>query len=221
MAAPQVHHEATYLVLLGNFNPRIVEPLWLAKQGLVAEEEAEQADRQLVDSEMSRIVFPWAELIVLKDQLQVESGAELASDGQLRDLAIGMLRILSHTPVQVVSIQHRVTVIAASEDQWHNVGHNIAPKEIWEDILKRPGILDFAMQGTRPDDHQGSVKVRIRPLPDPRWGVWINVNDELVVPDPDDPEPGRRAADLLESMWAEAQTRTETIRSQLYERLFT
>jgi hypothetical protein len=185
MTAPQVQNETTYAVLLGNFNPRIIEPLWLAKQGLVAEEEAERAERQLIDAEMSRIVFPWAELIVLQNQVQVESGPEMVSDSQLRDLAVGMLRLLPHTPVQVVSIQHRVTVIAASEDQWHNVGHAIAPKEIWEDVLEKPGILDFAMQGTRPDDHEGSIKVRIRPLPDPKWAVWINVNDELGVPAPD------------------------------------
>ncbi len=219
--APTVHHEGTYIVLLGNFNPRIVEPLWLAKEGLVAEEEAEKAERQLVDAEMSRIVFPWAELIVLQERLQLESGPEMVDDGQLRDLAAGMLRQLPHTPVHVLSIQHRVTVIAASDEQWHNVGHTIAPKKIWNDVLQSPGILDFAMQGMRPDDYEGSIKVRLQPVHDPKLGVWINVNDELAVPDPDELEPGRRAADLLDAVWPEARSRTATIREQLYERLFT
>jgi hypothetical protein len=221
MAGPRVHSEGISAILLGSFNPRIVEPLWLAKQGLVPEEEAQKADRQLIDADMSRIVLPWAQMVVLQDRLQLESGPELVNDAQLRDLAVGMLRLLPHTPVTVVSIQHRITVIANSEEQWHNVGHTLAPKAIWEGILEAPGIFDFAMQGKRPDEHEGSIKVRIQPVFDPKFGVWINVNDELAVPDREEPESGQRAANLLQEIWPESESRTATIRGQLYERLLT
>jgi hypothetical protein len=221
MPVPRVQNEAIYAVMLGGFNPRIVEPLWLSKQGLIPEDEAENAERQLIDGDMSRIVLPWAQLIVLQEQLQLESRTELVSEAQLRDLAVGMLRLLPHTPVTRLSIQHRVTVIAESKEQWHNVGHILAPKGVWEGILDRPGIFDFAMSGVRPDDHEGAIKVRIQPVFEPEWGVWINVNDELVVPDPEEIEPGRHAAELLADVWPAAESRTATIRKQLFERLFT
>jgi hypothetical protein len=217
---PNVHQESVFMVAIGNFNPKIVEPLWLAKNKLVPEEEAVAADRQLLDGDLSHITFPWADLILLQDRLQLESGQEMVNEAQLRDLSVGLLRLLPHTPIKVVSIQHRVVVVARSEEEWHEVGHRLAPKELWAGILESPGMFDFAMQGTRSDELEGAWKVRVQPVLDPRLGVWINVNDEVLLPDPDEPEPGSRAADLIQEMWPEAEQRTLDIRTALYERLF-
>lgn len=220
MSRPKVHAESVFAIVTGNFNPKIVEPLWLAKYGLVPEEEAEAAGRQLLDGDLSHITFPWADLIVLQDRLQLESAEEMMNEAQIRDLAIGLLRLLPHTPIDAVSIQHRVVVIAKSEDEWHEVGHRLAPKELWADVLDSPGMFDFAMQGTRSDELQGAWKVRVRPVFDPNLGVWINVNDEVRLPDLNEPEPGGRAADLIQEMWPAAEQRTLEIRNKLYERLF-
>ena len=81
-------------------------------------------------------------------------------------------------------------------------------------------MFDFAMQGVRSDELQGAWKVRIKPVFDPKLGIWINVNDEALLPDPDEPEPGSRAADLIQEMWPAAEQRTLEIRNALYERLF-
>jgi hypothetical protein len=217
---PKVHRESVFTIATGNFNPKIVEPLWLAKYGLVPEEEAEAAGRQLLDGDLSHITFPWADLVVLQDRLQLESGEEMVSEAQLRDLSVGLLRLLPHTPVKAVSIQHRVVVVAKSEEAWHEVGHRLAPKKLWTGILESPGMFDFAMQGTRSDELVGAWKVRVQPVLDPKFGVWINVNDEVFLPEPDEPEPGSRAADLIQEMWPAAEQRTLEIRNALYERLF-
>jgi hypothetical protein len=215
-----VYRESVFAIATGNFNPKIVEPLWLAKYALVSEDEAEAADRQLVDGDLSHITFPWADLVVLQDRLQIESGEEMVNEAQLRDLSVGLLRLLPHTPVTAVSIQHRIVVVAKNEEEWHGVGHRLAPKEVWAGILESPGLFDIAMQGTRLDGLDGGWKVRVRPAVDPKLGIWINVNDEVLLPDPDEPEPGSRAADLIQEMWPAAEQRTLEIRDALYERLF-
>lgn len=220
MATPSLQSESVVAIVIGNFNPRIVEPLWLSNNGLVAQEEAEGAERELVDTEMSRVVLPWAELVVLKDRIQTEGSIGAANVAQIRDLLAGVLLVLPHSPVRVVSLNHRVVVSAESEEQWHGVGHALAPKEIWEGLLDKPGMLDFAMQGVRPDGLDGAIKVRIQPVFDVQWGVFINVNDEFPLPDPDAPEPGRRAAELIQKVWPDAEARTAMIRSALYERIF-
>jgi hypothetical protein len=217
---PSVHQESVFAIVAGDFNPKIVEPLWLSKHGLVPEEEAQDADRQLLDAELTHITFPWADLTVLQDRLQLESGEEMINEAQLCDLAVGMLRLLPHTPVKLISIQHRIVVVASSEEEWHEVGHRLAPKKIWEGILDAPGMFDFAMQGSRSDDLEGAWKVRIQPVADPKFGIWINVNDEASLPVPDEPEPGRRAADFIQTMWSESEQRTLEIRTSLLSRLF-
>jgi hypothetical protein len=220
MVGPSIQSESVLVSVLGGFNPRIVEPLWLAKHGLVAEEEADDAQRQLIDEDLARIVLPWAELIVLQDRLQVDARNEIVNAAQLRDLLVGVLRLLPHTPITIVSINHRVLVSAESEEQWHGVGHTLAPKELWEGILDKPGMLDYAMQGIRPDGLDGAIKVRIQPSPHAKWGIFINVNDEWVLPDQDDPEPAARAAELIQKIWPEAEARTTAIRRELYKRVF-
>jgi hypothetical protein len=219
MTSPPLRSQTVSVVVLGSFNPRIFEPLWLAGQGLVPEDEANAAERELIDKEFARIVFPWANVVVVGDRLQVESTGEIVSHSQVRDLVVGILRVLPHTPVTVVSIQHGAHAELASEEQWHKVGHTLAPKEIWQDILDRPGILDFAMQGVRPDDLTGSIRVRIQPSGLVHPGLFINVNDEFFMNDQRESEPARHGADLLEQTWPEAESRVDRIRGSLFERL--
>jgi hypothetical protein len=220
MALPKVHSQSVTIVVQGNFNARIFEPLWLSKHGLVAEGEALAAERVLLDKDFARIALPWAELIVLEDRLQVDSQSELVNAAQVRDLVVGLLGLLPHTPVARVSIHHRTQLAAESDEQWHAVGDALAPKEMWEGILDRPGMLDFAMQGVRPDELMGAIKVRIQPSPVAPFGVFMNVNDEFALPKPDDPEPAGRAAELIKKVWPDAEKRSDTIRSTLLERLF-
>jgi hypothetical protein len=219
MTSPSFRLQGVTVIVLGSFNPRIFEPLWLSSHDLVAEPEAIAAERELIDKDFARIVFPWATLIVLGDRLQVESAGETVSQAQVRDLLVGILRLLPHTPVAMVSIQHGGHVQLDSEEQWHSVGHELAPKEVWSDILEQPGMFDFAMMGKRTDDLQGSIKVRIQPSQVVHPGLFVNINDEFVVAEQDKLEPARHGADLLEQTWPEAEKRVETIRASLFERL--
>jgi hypothetical protein len=220
MAGPTVQSQEVLAVAIGSFNPRIFEPLWLSNHGLIPEDEAEAAPRQQIDSDMSQISLPWAELLILKDRLQIGSRNEIVNEAQVRDLLVGMLRLLPHTPISLVSINHRVVLSAQSEEQWHGVGHILAPKEMWDGILDQPGMLDFAMQGVRPDDLEGAIKVRIQPTFDVQWGVFVNVNDEFSIPQSDVDEPAARAADLVEKVWPDAEERTSVIHGLLFERIF-
>jgi hypothetical protein len=220
MAPPKVHSHSVTVVVIGKFNARIFEPLWLSKHGLIAEGEALEAERMQLDKQFGKIGLPWAELVVLQERLQVDSQSELVNASQVRDLVVGVLRLLPHTPVTVVSIHHRTQLSGENQEQWHAVGDILAPKEVWEGVLDNPGMLDFAMQGTRPDQLSGAIKVRIQPSPVVPFGVFMNVNDEFQLPDPDDREPAGRAAELIEKLWPAAESRSEAIRSTLLERLF-
>ncbi len=221
MAAPRVQDESVAIVLLGSFNPSIFEPLWLSNNGLVSEPEAEGAERQLIDHEFARVVLPWAEMFVDKERLQAQTRSAAVNAAQVRDLVLGVLRLLIHTPVSLLSIHHRTDLEVETEQQWHDAGHRLAPKEPWDGILDDPGMFDFAMAGRRPDDLGGSIRVRVRPLATKKpWGIFMNVNDEVHLLDPPADEPAAHAAELLERIWPEAEQRATRIRTSLIERLF-
>jgi hypothetical protein len=212
----KIHTQMTSVVLGGSFNPRIFEPLWFSRNELVPEQEANEAEVQLINREFCHVSFGWVDLVALEDRLQVETTSETVNDGQIRDLLVGVLRLLPHTPIKVGSIHHRAEVAIASEDEWHNVGHALAPKELWEGVLDKPGMFDFAMQGVRPDELEGAIKVRIQPSQVVRPGIFLNVNDEFLMPSADD---GTDAAELLDGLWPDAESRALEIRSKLLERL--
>jgi hypothetical protein len=215
---PQIRNEGVSVVVLGSFNPRIFEPLWLASQNLAPLSEAESATVQLIEKEFAQIGLPWANVVVMGDRLQVQS-TEIVSPAQIRDLVVGVLRVLPHTPVTAVSIQHSAHLELESEQQWHDVGHRLAPKDLWKGILEKPGLLDFAMEGTRDDDLPGAIKVRLQPSTLIRFGVFVNVNDEFFMNEKRASDSARVAAGHLEEVWPSASTRVDQIRAALLERL--
>jgi len=218
MAAPRIHTEATAVVLLGSFNPRIFEPLWFSRHDLVPEQEAEAAEVQMIDREFCRVNFGWVDLVVTEERLQAESTSETVNDSQIRDLLVSIFRLLPHIPVNVGSIHHRWHLAIDTEAEWHGVGHALAPKEIWDGVLEEPGMFDFAMLGRRPDDLEGAIKVRIQPSRAVSPGIFMNVNDEFSLAAADGEVP-LAVADVLDKLWLEAGSRAVGIRKELLARL--
>jgi hypothetical protein len=218
MAAPRIHTEATAVVLLGSFNPRIFEPLWFSRHDLVPEQEAEAAEVQMIDREFCRVSFGWVDLVITEERLQAESTSETVNDSQIRDLLVSIFQLLPHIPVNVGSIHHRWHLAIDTEAEWHGIGHALAPKEIWDGVLEEPGMFDFAMSGRRPDDLVGAIKVRIQPSRAVSPGIFMNVNDEFSFAVADDEVP-LAVADVLDKLWSEAGSRAASIRKELLARL--
>jgi hypothetical protein len=216
MASPQIHTQSTTAVLLGSFNPRIFEPLWFSRNELVPEQEASDAEVQLINREFCHVAFGWVDLVVTEDRLQAQTTSETVNEGQIRDLLVGVLKLLPHMPITGGSIHHRAEIAIKTEEEWHAIGHTLAPKEVWEDVLDQPGMFDFAMMGARPDDLKGSIRVRIQPSQVVQPGIFLNVNDEFFMPE-DDEHPD--ASELLDKLWPEAARRATDIQTRLLERL--
>jgi hypothetical protein len=217
MAMAKVYSTQVAAVLLGSFNPRIFEPRWFSAEGLVAEAEASEAEVQMIDRDFCHLDFGWANLIATDERLQVESTGSTVNDGQIRDLLVGVFRLLPHTPVEIGSIHHRWHIEIDSIDAWHDVGHALAPKEKWQGVLTDAGLFDLAMEGIRPDDFKGAIKVRIQPSSAVRSGIFINVNDEFRLPE--DEDAVKPVADVLENLWPGAEKRSAEIKDLLIERL--
>ncbi len=205
------------VVAIGGFNPRIFEPLWFSQQGLMPESEAHAADAQLVDGQFARLDLPWTIVTVVTERLDVASKEETVQTAQIRDLALGILRLLPHTPVQRIGINHLAHFPVESEDVWHKLGHALTPKELWEEVLEQPGMLSLTIQGQRTDDYSGSVNVTVQPSAVVRPGIFMNVNDDFGV-DADLPEPAGRGADILEAAWVPAEERSRQLMEAVMRR---
>ncbi len=220
MAGVRPQSTGASVAVLGGFNPRIFARRWFSQQGLVAEAEAEAADVQLVGSQFARIDLPWAVVIVTDARLDVSSKEETVQSAQIRDLGVGIMRLLPHTPVQRAGTNHWSHFSVASEDAWHDLGHQLTPKDLWEEVLQNPGMLILSVQGQRTDGRSGSVRVNVTVQPSGliRPGIFISVNDDFVI-EPDLPEPAGRTAQLLADTWPAGEAQADRIMTAVMRRV--
>jgi hypothetical protein len=190
------------IVMIGSFNPTIFQPRWLGAQQLIRPEEAENATITVIQAEISDFSTEWFQLQVLQNRLQI-----LCTDPRhyapLRDLASAMLTILPHTPINALGLNRQFHFRMPSAGAWHGIGHLLAPKEPWNEILDNPGLRVVIMEGTRKKDSGGTVRVKIEPsskvLP---FGLYIEVNEEAKPPANDrEPEGAQWVSDHLSKKW--------------------
>lgn len=177
MAKQLAEIEGVSIVLRGHFNPAIVTHGWLLAQKLLSVDDYQETVPQLLTPEVSHFEGPWFQCHLTHDMLQV-STTDVVEAERVRDLVVGILRTLPHTPVGVMGINHDYHFETAGPASWHHVGDTFAPKDPWGDVLHLPGMLSLATLAMRPDDEVGRIRVTIEPsnriTP---YGVYVGYND--------------------------------------------
>ncbi|WP_270889982.1 hypothetical protein [Pedococcus sp. 5OH_020] len=183
--------ESASIVIRGHFNPAIITHGWLLAQKLISSEDFLETKPRLATPDISNFEAPWFECNATKDALQLSSD-KLAETDRMRDIAIGILRALPHTPVAALGINHDYHFKTATDAQWHKIGDTLAPKEPWSDTLKLPGTLSLSILAARQDDQSGRVQVTVQPSNRIRpYGVYVGYNDHFALI-PDGHQPSSR-----------------------------
>lgn len=209
---PLPQHDAASIVLVGAFNPRIYHPAWFVRNELLPEGSEVSANVEIVNNDLCAFENDWFRLEVLSDRFVLRTLASPSVEA-LRDLVLGALRILRHTPVQKIGLNTHAHWRLPTEQRWHDFGHMLAPKEaLWDSVLKRPGTLSLSIQGMRPDDRHGHVRVRVEPSNTVEHGIFLETNDEFSEVTADSAE---WVEDVLTREWDASRTRAEVIREHV------
>ncbi|MGH7802265.1 MAG: hypothetical protein ACREOW_16845 [Thermodesulfobacteriota bacterium] len=122
------------IVLVGDFNPKIFQPAWFGMEGLIRKNEVETADIQIIHSDVVAFnVKDWLSFNVTRERLSAETAQEAYYE-ILRDLIVGTFKILRHTPIKMMGINHTRHFLMDSEQEWHKFGDKLAPKEYWKSL---------------------------------------------------------------------------------------
>lgn len=208
--------DAASVVLVGSFNPKIFHPIWFEKQGLLPQVEVSDASIEVISNEFSVFELKWARIEVANERFSIRT-TDTSKFGPLCDLAASTFRILEHTPISQMGLNHDIQFEFDDRRPWDNVGHSLAPKELWLPLVQEPGMKSVSMQTKRDDSHDGCFNIIVRPvlnqpLPVRRWLVEVAFNDHIVV---DDSSSSRNACDILESDWEKSIQRSERIATQI------
>lgn len=214
----EFRHRRINLVLLGEFNPAIFQPSWLAHNKLIREEQAtgEALSIGLIHPEVSDFKTGWLHLQVFKERLQANP-TEDGCDEEIRDVVIGILRLLPHTPVHALGINSVAHWEMESVEQWHTLGHTLAPKSPWGCLLEQPGMRSLTMEGVRTDDCAGQIRVKVEPSSLVSPGVSVEVNDHFQVKSPGESAGAGQILGILEEHWIKARDRGMRIIERLRE----
>jgi len=196
------------IVLLGDFNPKIFQPAWFAAEQLIRVPEAEGADIKIINPEVVIFDLDWLEVQVTRDRCIFTTSQEAYYE-VVRDLCIGTFRLLRHTPLRKMGINRDVHFRMKSVDEWHEFGHRLAPKELWNSILKNPGLKSMTIEGVREDGLRGYMRVKVEPSTRIQPGIYFQINDHY---ETDKSVIGSEdIINMLESSWDQSMGKSEVI----------
>ncbi|MEO5376772.1 MAG: hypothetical protein H7832_03155 [Magnetococcus sp. DMHC-6] len=217
MTEPTLKIEGVSIVIIGDFNPTIIQPLWLANQGLISQEAASPniAKIGLIHRDITDFSIDWLRLNIERNKF-VATTEEESNYDSLRDLVKGIFQILRHTPVKQIGFNRFFHYKMPSEETFNRYGDCLAPKNPWKDLIKTPGLLDLTMMGERPDSYKGYLQVRtcVSPKINPH-GILIHVNDHFELEDTNSIQGCRELLEILENIWEPSLQRALPIATRL------
>ena len=161
------------IVVLGDFNPSILQPLWFSLNGLLPDEETKNADIAVIHKKIASFSIGKIQVQVDESRLGLTT-VESPQGPILRDLAIGTLSILEHTPLKAIGLNRDMVFPMETDEAWHEVGNRLVPKSDWEQVFDRPGMQQVVVEGHRIDCSADRLHVRVQPSAN--TGVLIAVN---------------------------------------------
>jgi len=170
------------VVLIGDFNPAIVQPFWLANRKLIREQEAQNAKIDIVHNEISKFSIGWASIEVTRDRFEIKT-SQAPYFEPLRDLVVEIFKILKETPLKSFGLNHLKYFDLRDKEHHYNFGDKLAPLNNWNQNLNDPRLFNLEIvEIQRKDGKKGQYRIRVQP-PDiqlsTNFGVLININDHL------------------------------------------
>lgn len=126
----------TQLIFVGEFNPAIVTPDWLAMKGLINADDLTVCRESIQAHGRSRLMAfqsNWFRAQIIANQLSISS-LDGASP-RVADLAQGLLMLLPETPVSAFGINFDAHFKVMSFDDYHKIGDFFAPKKPFLDVI--------------------------------------------------------------------------------------
>jgi hypothetical protein len=179
--SPMIELEGVAVVLRGAFNPGLFHPAWLAHQQLIKESEVTEAEVSFVTQTVSAFrVGPFA--ISAEASAFVVETSDMSAILAVRDLVVGIFRVLEHCPITHLGINRRMHFKMPNEEAWHRVGHRLVPKDPWPSLLEQPGTQSVSVKGARRGASSRSVLVTVEPSVRVKTAVYVGTNEHFEAP---------------------------------------
>ena len=206
------------LVLLGDFNPKIFSPDWLASQDLIRKSEADQSEVILIHPDIAAFKLPWCHFQVQRERMAVYTEEEPYFK-ILGELIESVFSLLIHTPIHSLGLNWGYHSMCDSDDEWHNFGYFLAPKDPWKDIIDESGMLTVEVTEKIPpeDPLTGKLTVRVKPSGKFPNSIFVNFHDHYQLPDIQKVIGCNEILDTLKNNFEKSKEKSENMLLSLFE----
>jgi len=209
------------IVIIGDFNPVIIQPFWLAHKKLIREQEAQTANVEIIHQEVVRYSLDWLNVEITKDKFTLSSKQEPFFE-PLKDLVISIFSILSETPLRAIGLNHLKYFSIPDKTRHYQFGNVLAPLSNFKDSFEDPRLLNLEIiEQPRKDIFNGSIRTRIYPsdlklqLP---FGVAIDVNDHYDIGSEKN-SSANEMVNLLTNQWDFSLKKSEEIVENIWSKI--
>jgi hypothetical protein len=199
----QPKFEGLNIVLRGPFSPTVFQPKWLKSIGLLRESEAEEAKVEVIHGNLTSFSTSWLAFQATEDYLNI-STTQASMYEPLRDLGLSILRYFPASPMLALGINADFHYMVENRAAYDRVGNVLVPKERWEALYPRPGMVSLTVRYPRPDDLKGHINVKVEPIlqmGDDSNMVLVNINDHYdlrMIAEAKNVDSNRAAQDVLQ-----------------------
>ncbi len=182
------------IVLIGNFNPTIFQPSWLARHGLITDGAAQSAAIAVIHPDITAFsIESLFTLQVERERLTLGRAAIPWVYGS--DLIAKIFRdLLSHTPLSKLGINVLVHFDAGSQAKRDEIGEMLAPRAPWGEWgarvssgegVKHGGLQSLTLIQKNVTDRPGGwIQAKIEPsvrIRGGQSGIFMEINDHYEV----------------------------------------
>jgi hypothetical protein len=193
MATPNCEADQLTLVLIGSFNPAILQPRWMAGVDLLGPGEAEAAKITVIAADAAIFeIGDWLGIQVTSDRFHATGPFSHAL--KIRDFVVGLFSVLEHTPITQLGINRSMHFRLKDKTTRDMLGEKFAPAEAWPAAFATAKLQSLRKQGKRPNSSAGSLTVTIEPSGRiPEVGLFVSSHEHYEL------AAGERAAEMLRS----------------------
>jgi len=134
--------ETLSIVFIGDFNPVILQPFWLANKNLIREDEASNANVEIIHNDIVKFDLDWVVIEITKNRCQFRTNKSPYFEA-VKDLATSVFRILKETPIKALGINHVFDLSLRNAEEYYEFGNVLTPLNIWSDSLNKPRLLNL------------------------------------------------------------------------------
>lgn len=203
------------IAVLGDFNPSIMHPRWFADNALIRQDEANNANLDIVHKEVAAFRAESYAVQVTQDRFFVVT-EDPTMFMPLRDLVLGTFMILEHTPIRAFGVNRFAHVKLSSEDDWHDFGNFYVPKDAWNEIVEDAGMKSVTISGRRKHAQDARIEFKLQPSAKTSYGVFIHLNEHYdISKEFTAPEAMRFFLQTIQDMWNGFETYWQEASSHL------